>query len=142
MQRMITRVPCIVSYGGRIGFQTRFALLIAHYARPSFGTRVEEQLGVNIKHRTWEVRTEMADDRMRNDDRDMNMGGAGQKNQGSQNKQGNFGQQTPGHSQQDDEFSKGQRGAGQRSEPGHMEDDFGSGEQGLGQGGKKDRQNY
>jgi hypothetical protein len=88
----------------------------------------------------------MADDRMRNDDRDMNLGGAGQQNQGSQKKQGTMGQQTPGHGQQDDDFTTGQRGAGQRSEPGHMEDDFGSGEQGLGQGGKnqggKDRQNY
>jgi hypothetical protein len=84
----------------------------------------------------------MADDRMRNDDRDMNLGGAGQKNQGGQKKQGNFGQQTPGRSQhEDDEFSKSQRGAGQRSEPGHMKDDFGSGEQDLGQGGKS-RQNY
>ena len=86
----------------------------------------------------------MADDRMRNDDRDLNLGSAG--NQG-QKKQGNMGQQTPGHGQQDDDdFSTGKRGAGQRSEPGHMEDDFGSGEQGLGQGSKnqggKGSQNY
>ena len=80
----------------------------------------------------------MADDRMKNDDRDMNLGGAGQKNQGSQKNQGNYGQQTPGRNQQEDkdDFSTGQRGAGQRSEPGHMTDDFGSGEQDLGQGGK------
>ena len=79
----------------------------------------------------------MADDRMKND-RDMNMGGASKKNQG------NYGQQTPGHGQQDDdEFSQGQRGAGQRSEPGHMEDDFGSGEQDTGQSqGGKNRQNF
>jgi len=87
----------------------------------------------------------MADDRMKND-RDMNLGSAGQQNQGTQKKQGGMGQQTPGHGQQDDDFNTGQRGAGQRSEPGHMEDDFGSGEQGLGQGGKnqggKDRQKY
>jgi len=83
----------------------------------------------------------MADDKMKNDQRDMNMGGASKKNQG------NYGQQTPGHGQQDDDdFTSNQRGAGQRSEPGHMEDDFGSGEQGLGQGGKnqggKNRQNF
>ena len=83
----------------------------------------------------------MADDRMKND-RDMNLGGTGQKNQG------NYGQQTPGRGKQDDdEFSQGQRDTSQRSEPGHMEDDFGSGEQGLGEGGanpggKKDRQNF
>jgi len=84
----------------------------------------------------------MADDRMKNDDRDLNLGGAGQKKQGSQKDQGNYGQQTPGHGQrEDDDFSKGNRGASQRSEPGHMKDDFGSGEQGMNQGGKN-RQNY
>ena len=79
----------------------------------------------------------MADDKMKNQDRDMNLGGAGQKDQGTQ--KGNMGQQTPGRGQQqdNDEFTSGQRGAGQRSEPGHMTDDFGSGEQGLGQGGNK-----
>jgi hypothetical protein len=71
----------------------------------------------------------MADDRMKNDDRDMNLGGAGQKNQG------NYGQKTPGYGQQDDdEFSQGQRGTSQRSEPGHMKDDFGTTGQNVGEG--------
>jgi len=84
----------------------------------------------------------MADDKMRNDDRDMKLGGTGQKNQGTQKNQGNFGQKTPGHNQQeDDDFATGKR-AGQSSEPRHMKDDFGSGEQGLGEGGGKNRQNY
>jgi len=78
----------------------------------------------------------MADDRMKHNDRDLNMGGAGQKKD-----QGNLGQKTPGRDlQNDDELSSGQRGAGQRGEQRHMEDDFGSGEQGKGQGGQN-RQN-
>jgi hypothetical protein len=49
----------------------------------------------------------MADDRMRNNDNlDRNMGGAGQKDQDK------YGQKSPGRGQQDDEFTKGQRGAG------------------------------
>ena len=80
----------------------------------------------------------MADDKMKKDDRDMNLGGTGQKNQG------NYGQKTPGRGQQNDnEFTKGQRDTSQRSEPSHMEDDFGSGEQGTGQSqGGKNRQNF
>ena len=83
----------------------------------------------------------MADDRMRNKDLDKNMGGAGQKNQG------NYGQQSPGHNQQDeDDFTSGQRDAGQRGEPKHMKDDFGtagtSGTSGSRQsGGGQDRDN-
>jgi hypothetical protein len=82
----------------------------------------------------WEVRTEMADDRMRNDDLDRNMGGAGKDKD-------NFGQQTPGRNKQDDDLRTGQRGAGQghdqENEPGHMKDDFGtSGNKGQGQGGQ------
>lgn len=79
----------------------------------------------------------MADDRMKHDDLDRNMGEAGQ---GQKDK---YGQQTPGRNKQDDEFSQGQRGAGQRSEPGHMKDDFGTSERsggGQGQGGQN-RQN-
>ena len=78
----------------------------------------------------------MADDRMKNKDLDKNMGGAGQKDQG------NLGQQTPGRNKQDDEFSIGQRGAGQRGEQGHMKDDFGTSEKsGTGQSGGQNRQN-
>ena len=77
----------------------------------------------------------MADDRMRNDDLDRNMGGAGQKDQDK------YGQQSPGRNKQDDEFTSGQRGAAQRGEPGHIKDDFGTSEKsGAGQGGQ-DRQN-
>ena len=71
----------------------------------------------------------MADDRMRNDDLDRNMGGAGQKNNDE------FGQQTPGRKQQDD-LSTGQRGGmgqGQQNQPKHDEDDFGTGKTGGGQ---------
>src|SRR5678816_4117899 len=91
-----------------------------------------------INHRTMgEVRTEMADDRMRNDDLDRNMGGAGKDKD-------NFGQQTPGRNKQDDELKTGQRGASQakqgqqgQNEAGHMKDDFGtSGKKGQSQGGQ------
>jgi hypothetical protein len=74
---------------------------------------------------------------MKNDDLDRNMGGASKQHQG--NYQG--GQQSPGR-QQDDEFSTGQRGAGEQSEQGeqkHMKDDFGTSERsgaGKGQGGQ------
>ena len=78
----------------------------------------------------------MADDRMKHDDRDLNLGGAGQ-----QKDQGNMGQKTPGRGlQDDDDLSGGQRGAGQRGEQRHMKDDLGSKEQGKGQGGQN-RQN-
>jgi len=80
--------------------------------------------------------SQMADDRMKNDDLDRNMGGAGQKDQG------NYGQKTPGRGQQeDDEFSTGQRGAGQRGEQGHMKDDFGTSEKAGGGQGGQNRQN-
>ena len=75
----------------------------------------------------------MADDRMRNDDLDRNMGGAGK------DKQNYGGQQTPGRNKQDDDLRTGQRGAGQgqENEPGHIKDDFGtSGNKGQGQGGQ------
>jgi hypothetical protein len=77
----------------------------------------------------------MADDRMRNDER--NMGGAGQ------NKEDYGRQQTPGRKDQDDDLRTGQRGTGQGQEnqPGHIKDDFGtSGKKGVGQGGH-DREN-
>jgi hypothetical protein len=77
----------------------------------------------------------MADDRMRNDDLEKNMGGAGQNKE-------NLGQQTPGRKQnEDDDLRTGQRGAhegrgGQQNEP--HEDDFGTpGNKGTGQGGQK-----
>jgi len=76
----------------------------------------------------------MADDRMRNnDDLDRNMGGTGQKDQDK------YGQKSPGRSQQEDDLSKGQRGAGQRGEHGHMKDDLG--DKGAGQKGGQNRPN-
>jgi hypothetical protein len=74
----------------------------------------------------------MADDRMRNDDLDRNMGGAGQKKE-------NYGHQSPGRNKQDDDLRTGQRGAGQgeENEPRHIKDDVGtSGKKGVGQGGQ------
>ena len=76
----------------------------------------------------------MADDRMKNDDLDRNMGGAGQKDQDQ------YSQKTPGR-KQDDEFSTGQRGAGQHNEPGNMKDDFGGSEKSGGGQGGQNRQN-
>ena len=75
----------------------------------------------------------MADDRMRNDDLDKNMGGAGQKD--------NYGSQSPGRKQQDD-MSTGQRGSGQQGEPEHFKDNFGTSEKsGAGQQGGRQGQN-
>lgn len=78
----------------------------------------------------------MADDRMRNDDLDRNMGGAGQ-NQGDYGKQ-----QSPGRNKQDDDLRTGQRGTGQgqQNQPGRK-DDFGEdvgtpGKSDIGQGGR------
>jgi hypothetical protein len=82
----------------------------------------------------------MADDRMRNDDLDKNMGGAGQNKE-------NFGQQTPGRNKQDDDLKTGQRGTGQgqqgqgqqgqHNKPGQFEeDDFGTTGNKGGQGGQ------
>jgi len=65
----------------------------------------------------------MADDRMKNDDLDRNMGGAGQQNKGD------FGKQSPGRNPQDD-MSTGKKGTGQgqghEKEPRHITDDFGT----------------
>lgn len=85
----------------------------------------------------WEA-TNMADDRMRNDDLDKNMGGAGQRNKDDIGQQ-----QSPGRNQPDD-LSTGQRGAGQgqQNQPKHVEDDFGTADRQdkPGQGGQN-RQN-
>lgn len=80
----------------------------------------------------------MADDRMRNDDLDRNMGG--------QHKQEDYGkQQSPGRNKQDDDLRTGQRaGQGQQHQPGYQKDefgdDFGTGSDtnkgGQGQGGR------
>lgn len=81
----------------------------------------------------------MADDRMRNDDLDKNMGGASKQHQGNY---GQGGQQSPGRNEQDDQFSTGQRGVGQggtekQGEQKHVKDDFGtSGNKDAGQGGR------
>jgi len=73
----------------------------------------------------------MAEDRMRNDDSDMNLGGAGQQKD-------DFGKQTPGRkSQQQDDLSTGQRTGGQQqNEPEHFEDNFGTSGKSGGQGGQ------
>ena len=80
----------------------------------------------------------MADDRMRNDDLDRNMGGAGQRNKDD------FGQQSPGRHKQDD-LSTGQRdkGQGQHNQPNFEdEDDFGNtGQPGGGQRDRNQNQN-
>ena len=78
----------------------------------------------------------MADDRMRNDEQDRQMGGQQNKSDYGQ------GQQSPGRNKQDDDFASGQRGAGQRTtekqgEQKHMKDDFGTSEKSdVGQGGR------
>jgi len=72
----------------------------------------------------------MADDRMKNDDRDRNMGGAGQQKD-------NYGTQSPGRNREQDDLSTGKQGAGkdQQSEPRHITDDFGtSGKSDVGEG--------
>lgn len=82
----------------------------------------------------------MADDRMRNDDLDRNMGGASKQHQGNY---GQGGQQSPGRNKQDDDFATGQRGAGEQSQQGeqkHMKDDFGTSER-SGAGKDKGGQN-
>jgi len=73
----------------------------------------------------------MADDRMKNDDREQNMGagGSGEKH----------GQQSPGRSKQDDE-QFGQRGGGQGTTGHDMDDDEPSTQQG-GRTGQTGRQN-
>ena len=77
----------------------------------------------------------MVDDRMKKDDLDRNMGGAGQ--QAGQQQKDNVGTQSPGRNPQQDDLSTGQRGAGQekQGEPRHIKDDFGtSGQKDVGQG--------
>ena len=77
----------------------------------------------------------MADDRMKNDDLDRNMGGAGQASQKDKHSQ-----QSPGR-KQDEDLSTGQRGTGQKNQPGHMDDEFGSSQKsGTGQGQQGGRQ--
>lgn len=72
----------------------------------------------------------MAEDRMRNDDRDMNLGGAGQQKD-------DFGKQTPGRKSEQDDFATGQRSGGQKqNEPEHFEDNFGNTGKSGGQGGQ------
>jgi len=76
----------------------------------------------------------MADDRMRNDDLDRNMGGASKQNQGNY---GQGGQQSPGRNEQDDDLSTGHRGTEQQGEQKHIKDDFGTSEKSdVGQGGR------
>ena len=81
----------------------------------------------------------MADDRMRNDDLDRNMGSAGHQGSGQKD---NLGTQSPGRKQQDD-LSTGQRGAGQQKGAEDMDDDFGGSQKsGAGQqGGRQSGQN-
>jgi hypothetical protein len=79
----------------------------------------------------------MADDRMKNDDLDRNMGGAGQRNKDD------FGQQSPGRHNQD-ELSTGQRGKGgqgQQNQPNIEDDEFGTGQTGAGQRDRNQNQN-
>ena len=73
----------------------------------------------------------MADDRMRNDDQERNMGGQ-QKGQEDYGK----GQQSPGRNRQDDDLKTGQRGAGQQQgeQKKNITDD--SEESEVGQGGR------
>jgi len=91
-----------------------------------------------VNHRTTGGKAKMADDRMKNKDLDKNMGGQQNQDQGDYG----TGQQSPGRNKQDDDFSTGQRGAGQRGtehqgEQKHMKDDFGtSGNKDAGQGGR------
>ena len=66
----------------------------------------------------------MADDRMRNDDLDRNMGSAGAGKEDQDYGQG--GRQSPGRTKQDDDFTTGQRGASKQGEQQHMKDDFGT----------------
>ena len=79
----------------------------------------------------------MADDRMKNDDLDRNMGGAGQRNKDD------FGQQSPGRHNRD-ELSTGQRGKGgqgQQNQPNIEDDEFGTGQTGAGQRDRNQNQN-
>src|SRR5690348_14317226 len=98
---MITRVLCIVSCPGRNGFRR-----VAHRNRALDSAFCLARV---LKSKPWLSEhmggIEMADDRMKHNDRDLNMGGTGQ-----QKDQGNVGQKTPGRGLQneDDEFSSGQ----------------------------------
>jgi hypothetical protein len=78
--------------------------------------------------------TKMADDRMKKDNLDKNMGGAGRHDQGDFNQGG---QKTPGRNKQDDDLNTGQRGTGQQGEQKHIKDDFGTSEESdVRQGGR------
>lgn len=73
----------------------------------------------------------MADDKMRNDDRE-NMGGQ-QKGQGDYGRS----QQSPGRNKQDDDVRTGQRDAGQQGEQRRVKDDLDASEESdMGQGGR------
>lgn len=64
----------------------------------------------------------MADDRMKNDDLDRDMGRAGREDK-------DLGQKTPGRNPEDDR-SRGQRNPGQKSEPRNLDDDLDTGSAG------------
>jgi hypothetical protein len=98
---------------------------------------VRSRLRLIINIAQWEA-TNMADDRMKNDDLDRNMGSTGQRNKDDFGQQGQ--QQSPGRHQQDD-LSTGQRGTGQgqQNQPKHEEDDFGTGGAGKTGGGQRNQ---
>lgn len=76
----------------------------------------------------------MAHDRMTNDDSDRKMGRAGQDDDYGKQE---FGKQTPGRNPQHDQQT-GQKGAGQKNRPGHIDedDDIGIGGGPAGSSGK------
>ena len=76
----------------------------------------------------------MAQDRMQNDEQNRNMGGRGGQEDDLGGGQ-DFGQKTPGRNPQDQQ--SGQKGAGQKNQPGGGQEDFGQGGGGAGQGGNK-----
>lgn len=111
----------------RIGFQTRFVRARQQSATLANGTRVEGVIRGKITEQ-WEVSINMADDKMKNDDRDKQMGGGQKKD--------DYSQQTPGRKQPDD-MSTGHR-PGQQNQPGHNKDDYNTSEKsGKGQGGRQ-----
>lgn len=72
----------------------------------------------------------MADDRMKNDQK--NMGGAKREDQ-------DFGQQTPGRGQQPGQHAGGQQGAGQQGSQKHQMEEDDDMDTGRGQGGAQNR---
>lgn len=70
----------------------------------------------------------MADDRMKNEDLDRNMGRAGQEDDFG------GGQQSPGRNPNDQQT--GQKGAGQKGNVGNEDDEFGTGGESSGQMGR------